>query len=148
MATPTVTEPLSTDYGTAFPNSRRVFLEGTRGIRGPVREIGLSGGEPPIRVYDPRGPHGLPVETGLPPIRQPWILDRAVAEVAGRDQALGIPMPAGLTRRILRGNGPVTQLHYARRNEITPEMEFVALREGMTPEFVRSEVARGNSSRW
>ncbi len=145
MATPTVSEPLSTDYGTAFPNSRRVYLEGTRGIRVPVREIGLSGGEPPIRVYDPSGPHGLPVETGLPPIRQPWIVERAVAEVEGRDQALGIPMPAGLTRKVLRGSGPVTQLYYARRNEITPEMEFVALREGMTPEFVRSEVARGRA---
>jgi phosphomethylpyrimidine synthase len=54
-------------------------------------------------------------------------------------------MPQGLRRKVLRGNGPVTQLHYARRGDITPEMEFVALREGMEAEYVRTEVARGRA---
>ena len=45
-----------TDYGAAFPNSTKVYIEGTRGVRVPMREIGLSGGEPPFRVYDTSGP--------------------------------------------------------------------------------------------
>ncbi len=133
------------DYGEAFPRSRKVYLEGRHGVRVPVREIALSGGEPPLRVYDTSGPAGHDVRDGLPRLRLPWILERDVAEVGDRDQTLGLPMPDGLRRRVLRGNGPVTQLHYARRGEITPEMEFVALREGMDPEFVRSEVARGRA---
>jgi phosphomethylpyrimidine synthase len=134
-----------TDYGDAFPHSRKVYLDGKRGIRVPMREIGLSGGEPPHRVYDTSGPAGYAVETGLPPLRLPWIMERAVYEVPGKDQALGLPMPNGLRRKIVRGNEPVTQLVYARRGEITPEMEFAAIREGMDPEFVRSEVARGRA---
>jgi phosphomethylpyrimidine synthase len=144
MATPVSTER-SAGYGDAFPNSTKVYLGGNRGIRVPMREIALSGGEPPLRVYDTSGPAGVDVEQGLPPIRLPWILERSVYEVSGKDQALGLPMPNGLKRKILRGSGPVTQLHYARRGEITPEMEFSALREGMDPEFVRSEVARGRA---
>ncbi len=144
MATPLSTIA-TTDYGDAFPASRKVFVTGPRGIRVPMREIALSGGEPPLRVYDTSGPHGTDVREGLPAIRLPWILERDVSEVADRDQTLGLPMPAGLRRRVLRGNGPVTQLHYARRGEITPEMEFVAIREGMEPELVRSEVARGRA---
>ena len=49
------------DYGDAFPNSRKVYVEGRHGVRVPMREIGLSGGEPPLRVYDPSGPRGLDV---------------------------------------------------------------------------------------
>ena len=45
-------------YGDAFPNSTKVYLEGSRGIRVPMREIALSGGEPPLRVYDTSGPQG------------------------------------------------------------------------------------------
>ncbi|MGE0439945.1 MAG: phosphomethylpyrimidine synthase ThiC [Gemmatimonadales bacterium] len=144
MATPTTTEPIA-DYGDAFPNSRRVLVDGPQGIRVPMREIRLAGAEPPLRVYDTSGPRGFPVEVGLPPIRAPWIAARAVAEVPDRDQVLGLPMPAGLRRPVLRGTGAVTQMHYARRGEITPEMEFIALREGMKAEFVRAEVARGRA---
>ena len=54
-------------------------------------------------------------------------------------------IPASLERAAYRGGGPVTQLHYARRGEVTPEMEFVALREGLPADFVRSEVARGRA---
>ncbi|MEK7379408.1 MAG: phosphomethylpyrimidine synthase ThiC, partial [Gemmatimonadota bacterium] len=133
------------DYGEAFPNSRKVYVEGRHGIRVPMREIVLSGGEPPLRVYDPSGPAGHDVREGLPPVRLPWLLERDVTEVGDRDQTLGLPMPTGLRRRILRGNGPVTQLYYARRGEITPEMEFIAVREGMDAELVRSEVERGRA---
>jgi len=132
-------------YSEAFPNSTKVHLEGPHDIRVPVRRIALSGGEPPLDVYDPSGPQGLDVRQGLPPLRDRWIRARDVREAPEADQALGIPMPDSLKRTVLRGTGPVTQLHYARKGETTPEMEFIALREGMTPEFVRSEVARGRA---
>ncbi|MEE8267424.1 MAG: phosphomethylpyrimidine synthase ThiC [Gemmatimonadales bacterium] len=139
----TQTPPPST-LEEAFPNSRKVYLEGTRGIAVPMREIGLSGGEPPLRVYDPSGPAGHDVQRGLPAVRARWIEDRAV-EQRDVDQSLGAAMPDGLTRTVLRGTGPVTQLYYARKGEITPEMEFVAIRESLAPEFVRDEVARGRA---
>jgi phosphomethylpyrimidine synthase len=134
-----------TSFDEAFPSSRKVYVEGRHAIRVPMREIVLSGGEPPLRVYDTSGPQGVDVREGLPPLRRPWIVERDVAEVRDRDQTLGLPMPGALRRTVLRGNGPVTQMHYARRGEITPEMEFVALREGMDAELVRSEVARGRA---
>jgi phosphomethylpyrimidine synthase len=132
-------------YSEAFPNSTKAFLEGPGGIRVPVRRIALSGGEPPLDVYDPSGPQDADVRDGLPALRDPWIRARAVREVPEADQTLGIPMPSGLKRGVLRGTGPVTQLHFARKGEITPEMEFIALREGMPVEQVRSEVARGRA---
>ncbi len=137
-----------TSFAEAYPNSRKVYLEGPRGIRVPMREIALSGGEPPLRVYDTSGPQGFPLDRGLPPLRRPWILERdvePVPEAADRRRRDGDLIPEGLRRTPLRGRSPVTQLHYARRGEVTPEMEFVALREGMDPEFVRREVARGRA---
>jgi phosphomethylpyrimidine synthase len=142
MSAPTTT--LTSDsFEHAFPGSRKAHLEGPRGIRVPVREIVLSGGEPPLRVYDPSGPQGVDVREGLPALRQPWLLERDVHRVAPR--APTDLIPASLERPAYRGGGPVTQLHYARRGEVTPEMEFVALREGLPAEFVRSEVARGRA---
>jgi phosphomethylpyrimidine synthase len=132
-------------YSEAFPNSAKAFLEGPHGIRVPVRRISLSGGEPSLDVYDPSGPQDADVREGLPALRDPWIRTRPVREVPEADQTLGIPMPEGLRRTVLRGTGPVTQLHYARKGEITPEMEFIALRERMAAEHVRSEVARGRA---
>jgi len=142
-----VTPDLGTDYPGAFPNSRKVYLEGTRGIRVPMREISLSGGEPPLRVYDTSGPRDVDVRRGLPLLREEWIRSRGDVVESGRTRAHdpGVEMPEGLRRRTLRGTGTVTQMMYARRGEITPEMEFVALREGMSPEFVRDEVARGRA---
>jgi len=127
----------------AFPKSRKVYVAGSRGIRVPMREIQLSGGEPPLRVYDTSGPQGFQAEHGLPPLRLGWVLERDVERVDRTDADPRIP--ATLMRPVYRGRGPVTQLYYARRGEITPEMEFVAIREGMDPEFVRSEVARGRA---
>jgi phosphomethylpyrimidine synthase len=134
------------DFDDAFPNSRRVYVEVARGIRVPMREIALSGGESPLRVYDTRGPLDADVRQGLPPLRLDWIRGRSDTEVVrertpitGDEAAATSPM-----RRAVAGRA-VTQMHYARRREITPEMEFIALREGFDPEFVRSEVARGRA---
>ncbi|HET9226816.1 MAG TPA: phosphomethylpyrimidine synthase ThiC [Thermoanaerobaculia bacterium] len=112
-----------------FPSSRKIHVEGERaGVRVPMREIRLSptrGAEnPPITVYDTSGPYTDPSATidlkrGLPPLRREWIRARPGANV--------------------------TQLHYARKGIVTPEMEFIAIREGVRPEFVRDEVARGRA---
>ncbi|MGE3707936.1 MAG: phosphomethylpyrimidine synthase ThiC, partial [Vicinamibacterales bacterium] len=112
------------EYASAFPNSRKVLVDGPQGVRVPMREIALSGGDPSLRVYDTSGPQGVDVRQGLPKLRAPWVDARR-----GRRQP----------------GEPVTQLFYARRGEITPEMEFIALREGLPAEFVRDEVARGRA---
>jgi phosphomethylpyrimidine synthase len=143
------TVPPMSAFSDAFPSSTKVHVDGPDGIGVPFREVALSpspdgSANPPFRVYDTSGPQGIDVRDGLPPTRLPWILAREVAETEA-DQTLGLEMPGGLRRRVLRGNGPVTQLHFARRGEITAEMEYIALREGMDPEFVRSEVARGRA---
>jgi phosphomethylpyrimidine synthase len=136
-------------FADAFPCSTKVLVPGRHGVLVPMREITLDPSpdgraNPPLRVYDTSGPQGHDVRQGLPPLRLPWIVERDV-HTTDRDQALGLAMPSGLTRRVLRGNGRVTQLHYARRGEVTPEMEFVAVREGVDAELVRSEVARGRA---
>jgi phosphomethylpyrimidine synthase len=142
-----------------------VYLHGGRpGLLVPFREVHLHdspGANPnePIRLYDTSGPGSEPA-VGLPPHRLGWIEARGDTELApGRPATLrddgraavraGAAGPAfeGRThpvRRALPGRA-VTQLHYARRGEITAEMEFVALREGLEAEFVRSEVARGRA---
>jgi phosphomethylpyrimidine synthase len=129
----------------AFPNSTKVYVEGSRSIRVPFREIALSGGEPPLRVYDSSGPQHFDVRQGLPTPRRGWILGRDIENTGRRTAGNPSLIPEGLRRQVLRGRGPLTQLQYARRGEITEEMEFAALREGMAPELVRSEVARGRA---
>jgi phosphomethylpyrimidine synthase len=158
-----VTPPPAESFAEAFPRSTKVHLEGSRGVRVPMREIALSGGEPPLRVYDATGPQGFDVREGLPAVRDGWIGKRAVR--TGRTEKTAsestptaltaftaLParggedlIPATLRRTRLRGMGSITQLQFARRGEITEEMEFVALREGMPAELVRSEVARGRA---
>ena len=153
----------------AFPSSTRVYLTGARpDLRVPVREVTLSAApqadvapEPPVRLYDTRGPYGDPdlkldLRQGLPPLRQPWILEREdVEETEGRPAGpedegqrarAGEPFP-GPRRRPLRAKpgSNASQLHYARRGIVTPEMEFVALRENVEPEFVRREIAEGRA---
>jgi phosphomethylpyrimidine synthase len=131
-------EPLTeVDFDTAFPGSRRVHVDGPGGVRVPMREITLGAGEPPFRVYDTSGPRHVDVHAGLPAVRRGWIVSRGdVAETA-----------RGTRRSVLRAKPgqTVTQLHYARRGIATPEMEFIAIREGLDVEFVRAEVARGRA---
>ncbi len=111
-----------------LPASHKTYVEasGAAGVdetvRVPVREIAVSDGGPAVRVYDTTGPQGHDVRTGLPRLRQPWV-----------------------DRRVARGDTNFSQMHYARRGEITAEMRFVALRENVAPEFVRAEVASGRA---
>ena len=152
--------------------SSKVYVMGTGpGVRVPMREVVLTptrlpgGGEennPPLRLYDTSGPYSDPAFTpdlnqGLPPLRLGWILGRGdVEELANpssnyRQQREADPRLAAIRfvniRKPLRASPGkrVTQMHYARRGEITPEMEFIAIREGVTPELVRDEVARGRA---
>jgi len=105
-----------------LPASEKVYVE-QDGLRVPVRRISLSGGEPAFDVYDTSGPQGFDPSQGLPKLRAPWIAAR---------------MKDGDT-------GNRSQMHYARRGIITPEMTFVAIRENVAPEFVRDEIARGRA---
>ena len=146
---PTVSDAAAGDYGDNFPGSTKAYVGGADGVRVPVRRIALSAGEPALDVYDTSGPLGHDVRDGLPELRREWIRGRAVVEGERRlPPAPGSDMSEALkarTRRALRGTGPVTQLHYARKGEITPEMQFIATREGLAADFVRDEVARGRA---
>src|SRR5437764_3768995 len=106
------------EFTTAFPNSTKRDIDGPHGVRVPMREIALSGGEPPLRVYDTSGPQDHDVTVGLPKLRASWIRAREAARPSILRQAQGSGR-AGLSPC-------VTQLHYARKGEITPEMQFVA----------------------
>jgi phosphomethylpyrimidine synthase len=107
--------------GSDFPGSRKVYVE-AEGVRVPMREIRLGASEPPLLVYDTTGPQGVDVADGLPKLRAPWV-----------------------ARRTTRGDRNFSQLHCARKGEITEEMRFVAVREGVSAEFVRDEVAAGRA---
>ncbi|MCX6545486.1 MAG: phosphomethylpyrimidine synthase ThiC [Acidobacteria bacterium] len=139
------------DFACAYPQSRKVFIEGPNGVRVPMREVTVSGGDPPVLLYDTSGPQSVSVQEGLPPLRRAWILGRGdvTQVVRSRQPQPGEPaVPGhrpGQPMMALRGRGPVTQMHYARQHSITPEMEFAALREGFGAEFVRSEIARGRA---
>src|SRR5438128_920070 len=162
-----------------LPNSRKVYV-GEQRV--PMREITQSGDNPPIAVYDTSGPYTDPdaridIRKGLAPLREKWIQARADTQVLeqptseyGR-QRLADPKLAELRFDLhlmpLRRKC-VTQMHYALKGIITPEMEFIALHENqrmvdtlafqhpgqsfgarlpkaVTPEFVRDEVARGRA---
>ena len=85
---------------------------------------------------------------GYRPSRGDWISARGVVtQVRQSNGSTATPnrLPASLRRPVVRGTGRVTQMHYARRGEVTPEMEYVAIREGFDADFVRSEVARGRA---
>jgi phosphomethylpyrimidine synthase len=137
MARPVPRALTDADFTSAFPSSTKIYVDGPQGVHVPMREIALSGGEPPFAVYDTSGPAGFDVHVGLPALRRPWILSRGDVEPAGSS--------SGSTILRARGGTAVTQRHYARRGDITPEMEFIAIREGLPAEFVRSEVARGRA---
>ena len=76
-------------FAESFPNSTKVYIEGSEGVRVPMREIALSGGEPPLRVYDTSGPQGFDVREGLPSVRRGWIGARGVEESGVRSQESG-----------------------------------------------------------
>ncbi|MGJ9419700.1 phosphomethylpyrimidine synthase ThiC [Massilia sp. CMS3.1] len=140
-----------------FPNSTKVFIEGSRpDIRVPMRAVAQSdtsasfGGEPnpPVFVYDTSGPYTDPAATidirrGLAPLRADWIAARGDTEaLPGPSSAFGaqrlrdpgldaLRFGLGRTPRRAKAGSNVTQMHYARRGIITPEMEFVALRENL-----------------
>ncbi len=149
------------------PGSRKVYLDGRihPNLRIPMREIvqgpsvdgeGREIPNPPLRLYDTSGPYTDPdvavdIRGGLPALRRGWILGRGDVEEEvlpsdpsdpGRE-AVRFPV----VRRPLRARPGrcVTQMHYARKGVVTPEMEFVALREGCDPECVRAEVAAGRA---
>jgi len=148
----------STYLDTAFPASERIYIQGKthHSVRVPLREVSTKDGAK-LRVYDTRGPWADPnqvcqVQLGLPALRMPWILERGDSvEYEGREvrpedngylsfkhvtQSQGRvrhePFP-GLKRKPRKGaNGAaVTQLAYARQGIITPEMEFIAIRENL-----------------
>jgi len=143
--------------------SRKIYLTGSRpDLRVPMREVALSGGEPPLVLYDTSGPYTdadahPDIKRGLAPLRGPWVAGRGdVTELPGPtshyrrqrddDPTLGGVRFASVRRPFRARPGKVvTQMHYARRGELTPEMEFIALREGVEPAFVRDEVARGRA---
>lgn len=180
-----------------FAKSRKIYVEGSRpDIQVPFREISLSdtpssfGGDvnPPVVVYDTSGPYTDPnvdidIRNGLPALRATWIMERGdVEQLDGPTSEFGhqrlvdpelSQMRFNLHRKPLRAKAGqnVSQMHYARQGIITPEMEFIAIRENqrrenmsellqtqhpgqhfgasipqvITPEFVRDEVARGRA---
>jgi len=180
-----------------FAKSRKIYVQGSRpDIQVPFREISLSdtpssfGGDanPPVVVYDTSGPYTDPsvdidIRNGLPALRATWIMERGdVEQLDGPTSAFGhqrlvdpelSQMRFNLHRKPLRAKAGqnVSQMHYARQGIITPEMEFIAIRENqrrenmsdllqtqhpghhfgasippvITPEFVRDEVARGRA---
>jgi phosphomethylpyrimidine synthase len=181
-----------------IPGSHKIYVQGSRpDLKVPMREIEqaqtptLFGGEanPPITVYDTSGPYTDPNYTadlvaGLPALRAAWIAERGdVEQLSGLSSAFGRQRAAdaklddvrfGHIRAPLRAKAGanVTQMHYARRGIVTPEMEYIAIRENqriealrnsalcnqhpgesfgaslpklITPEFVRDEVARGRA---
>jgi len=155
---PVPTPILSTE---PFPSSRKIYVEGV-----PMREIRLSPTRnvenPPVTVYDTSGPYTDPqveidLRQGLAPLRRDWILARgdveelpAVSSEYGRRRAADpglAPIRFPNVRRPLcaKPGANVTQMHYARKGIVTPEMEFIAIREGIAPDFVRDEVARGRA---
>ena len=173
--------------------SRKIHVESARfpGLTVAMREISLepSSGEPPVRVYDTSGPYTdtnviIDIAAGLPKLRSDWIRGRGDVEeydarevkpedngLKGPDRSAGVPAFPNVVKRPLRAKagGNVSQMHYARQGIITPEMEYVAIRENLgrkqakealirdgqdwgasipdyvTPEFVRDEVARGRA---
>jgi len=170
-----------------IPGSRKVYASGCAhpDLRVPFREVALhpSANEPPLTLYDPSGPYSDPAEkidinTGLARAREKWVEARGDVEAVaprpvkpednGGATGARLAPPFPVTQKVLRAKGgqAVTQLAYARRGIITPEMEYVAIRENMnrsaigirdgesfgaeipdfvTPEFVRSEIERGRA---
>ncbi|MHB1797063.1 MAG: phosphomethylpyrimidine synthase ThiC [Vulcanimicrobiaceae bacterium] len=146
----------------ATGGSRKAYVEGPDpSIRVPVREIALTNGEIHT-VYDTSGPYTDPavatdVRRGIEALRSGWIqarndtleLDRPTSIYRrGREampQLHAVRFENSRKPRVAKPGANVTQMHYARRGIVTQEMAFVAIREGVEPEFVRDEIARGRA---
>src|SRR5512134_2791899 len=138
-----------------LPGSKKVYVPGPQGARVPFREIalhptrGLRGEvelNAPLRVYDTSGPYTDPeaqidLRAGLPELRRPWILALGPYDECEPRRPNAPDLAMTRPRRVLRSRGNATQMHWARRGVVTPEMEFVAVRENVAPDFVRSEIA-------
>lgn len=152
----------------SLPGSKKVYVDGTReGMKVPMREIEQSDTNgvqnPPIRVYDTSGPYTDPeykveLEKGLQAPRHSWTLGRGDVEayegreIKPEDDGVKVaskhtPVFPQMDRKPLRAKqgANVSQMHYARNGIITSEMEYVAIREGVEPEFVRKEIAEGRA---
>ena len=145
-----------------FPASTKVYaVGGDPSIRVPFRAIALSDGTIHT-VTDTSGPFtdpdvGIDLRAGIAQSRESWIARRADTDTLTKASSIyrlgreamreldEIRFPSPRPIRRAKAGGNVSQMHYARRGEITPEMEFVAIRENCEPEFVRSEVARGRA---
>ena len=191
-------QQLSESVTRPIPGSRKIFVPGARAdVQMPMREIALArtptlfGGEEnlPVTVYDTSGPYTDPVaridlSTGLAPLRAGWIAERGDTEqLAAPSSAFGrsregnarldaLRFPNRALPRRAKAGANVTHMHYARRVVVTPEMEYVAIRDNqrldavreahllaqhpgqsfganiqqvITPEFVREEIARGRA---
>ncbi|UGQ15184.1 phosphomethylpyrimidine synthase ThiC [Yinghuangia sp. ASG 101] len=138
--------------GAIAPAHHKQHLIGSRDdLRVPVRTVHLTN-DATVRLYDTSGPYTDPayevdVRRGLPPIREAWIDERADTErYDGRIEALGtLPGTGPIRPRRARAGATVTQLAYARKGIVTPEMEFVAIREGLSGEVVRDAIASGKA---
>ena len=159
------TRELAEDVTRPFPNAKKIYVEGSRpDIRVPMREISQSPTQaldgrienPPVTVYDTSGPYGDPevkidLRAGLTPLREKWILERDDTEELG-----GPTSDFGKQRaedpelkklrfehirkpRVARAGRNVTQMHYAKQGIITPEMEFIAIRENRRIDEMREE---------
>jgi phosphomethylpyrimidine synthase len=145
-----------------FPSSAKIYVPGSDPtIRVPFRAITLTDGETHT-VTDTSGPFtdpdaGIDVRRGIDAIREPWIARRGDTETLAKASSIyrlgreampeldALRFPGTRPSRRARHGTNVSQMHYARRGEITPEMEFVAIREGREPAYVRDEVARGRA---
>ncbi len=142
-----------------LPGSRKVYVPGPGGTSVPFREIALHStkgirGEvelnPPLRVYDTSGPYTdrearIDVTQGLPELRRPWILARGAYDETEPRRASRPELALTRPRRVLSCRGNATQMHWAKKGVVTPEMEFAAIRENVEAELVRSEIARGRA---
>jgi phosphomethylpyrimidine synthase len=156
-------EQLSADVTQPFPSSRKIYVEGPQGVRVPMREISLTATKtrdglepnPPVTVYDTSGPYTDPsaridLQAGLPALRAPWIEARGDTEqlrgpssIYGRiraadDKTAELRFDHIRAPRKAKAGANVSQMHYARRGIVTPEMEFIAIRENARLEELRA----------
>lgn len=147
-----------------FPGSEKLYKEGKKfsDIRVPFRRVMLSNNEKPVDLYDCSGAYTDPnantnISEGLPQLRLDWVLKRGdIDSLQGYSSAYyhtrqhnekldAIRFPTTKTPLKAKKGKIVTQMHYAKNGIITPEMEYVAIRENVSPEFVRDEIAMGRA---